>query len=276
MSSDWYPPPPRPRPVEGGLTARSARGAIGQTWWSERFVAVLERIGLGSRLQRGKNYARRGQVISLDIDAGRVGARVQGSRSRPYRVRIGITAFGKAEWATVEAELAASAWYAARLLSGEMPEDIEAVFAAAGLSLFPSSSAELSMDCTCPDSQVPCKHIAAVFYLLAEAFDADPFAILAWRGRDRDDLLANLHAARADGLPAADQRERPGQPLADCLGTFFEPQAHLPVSSPPVTAVDALLGQVPPVPVEVRGRPMADLLHPAYLAFAGESKSPLA
>src|SRR5262245_12260028 len=84
----WYPPQSRPRAVDGGLKARSARGAIAQTWWSERFIEVLEEIGLGSRLQRGRNYARRGQVISLDIDAGLVSARVQGSRAKPYRVRI--------------------------------------------------------------------------------------------------------------------------------------------------------------------------------------------
>src|SRR5215469_8110145 len=153
--SSWYPPQSKPRPVDGGLRARSARGAIGQTWWSERFIEVLEEIGLGSRLQRGRNYARRGQVISLDIDAGLVSARVQGSRARPYRVRIGITAFGKAEWARLEQALAASAWYTGRLLAGEMPEDIEDVFAHAGLALFPVTSRDLSLDCSCPDWEVP-------------------------------------------------------------------------------------------------------------------------
>ena len=58
------------------------------------------------------------------------------------------------------------------------------------------------MDCSCPDWAVPCKHVAAVCYLLAEAFDEDPFAILAWRGREREDLLANLHAARGAGGPS--------------------------------------------------------------------------
>src|SRR5215472_7645815 len=201
--SSWYPPQSRPRAVDGGLKARSARGAISKTWWSERFIEVLEGIGLGSRLQRGRNYARRGQVITLDIDAGLVSARVQGSRTQPYRVRIGITAFGKAEWAALEQALAASAWYTARLLAGEMPDDIEDVFSGAGLALFPETSRDLSLDCSCPDWEVPCKHIAAAFYLLAEAFDADPFAILAWRGREKDDLLANLQAARDDSGPVA-------------------------------------------------------------------------
>ena len=102
--SNWYPPPSRPRAVEGGLKARSARGAISQTWWSGRFVEVLEDIGLGNRLQRGRSYARKGQVISLDVAAGMVTAKVQGSRDRPYRVRIGITAFGKHEWTGLQPE----------------------------------------------------------------------------------------------------------------------------------------------------------------------------
>lgn len=265
--SSWYPPPSRPRQVEGGLKARSARGAISQTWWSARFVDVLEDIGLGSRLQRGRNYARRGQVISLDVSPGMVSAQVQGSRSRPYRVRIGIAAFGKPEWAKLERALADSAWYGAKLLAGEMPEDIEEVFAGQGLPLFPASAGELSMDCSCPDWEVPCKHLAAVFYLVAEAFDDDPFTILAWRGRERDNLLANLHAIRAAGPPAAEAAERAGVPLADCLDTYFAAAAPVPRASPGATASGSVLDQAPPVTVSVAGKPLADLLRPAYEAF---------
>jgi uncharacterized Zn finger protein len=270
--TSWHPPPSTPRTVEGGLKARSTRGPIARTWWSERFVQVLEDIGVASRLQRGQNYARRGQVISLDIDAGQVTAQVQGSRARPYRTRIGITAFGKAEWAQAERALAGNAWYAATLLAGEMPEDIEDVFAGLGLALFPVAVQDLSLDCTCPDQAVPCKHLAATFYLLAEAFDDDPFAILAWRGRERDDLLANVHAARRDGPPAADRGEREGRPLADCLESFFTLQAEIRTPPSPTTSTAALLGQLPDLSVTVRGRRLTELLQPAYLALspAGE------
>lgn len=262
--SDWYPPPSRPRPVDGGLKARSTRGPIAQTWWSQRFIEVLEAIGIGSRLQRGRNYARRGQVISLQVGPGLVTAQVQGSRARPYRVRIGVTAFGKSEWAQLEAVLAENAWYAAALLSSEMPSDIEEVFDALGLSLFPATSGELSLDCSCPDSAVPCKHLAATFYLLAEAFDDDPFEIFAWRGRSREELLDNLAAARSPGRPAADRAESIGPQLADCLDSFFARQSEVPVSSPPVTPSTTLLDQLPEVAVAVRGRPLAEILRPAY------------
>jgi uncharacterized Zn finger protein len=265
--SNWYPPPSRPRPVDGGLKARSARGPIAQTWWSQRFIEVLEAIGMGSRLQRGRNYARRGQVISLDVGPGLVTAQVQGSRARPYRVRIGVVAFGKGEWAQVERALAENAWYAAALLSSEMPSDIEGVFDSLGLSLFPSMARELSLDCSCPDGAVPCKHLAATFYLLAEAFDDDPFQIFAWRGREREDLLANLAAARSGGGPAADRAESPEPQLADCLDSYFRPQADPPAWSPPATSSTALLDQLPDIAVAVRGRELTEILRPAYLAL---------
>ena len=152
----WFPTEPtRPLAVSGGLKARSTRGAIGQTWWSGRFIAVLEAIIVGGRLERGRNYARRGQVISMDVTPGMVSALVQGSRVQPYRVRIGLDAFGVPEWDAAERALAASAWYSAKLLAGEMPEDIDEVFAELGLALFPASAAELSMYCSCRTGRSP-------------------------------------------------------------------------------------------------------------------------
>jgi uncharacterized Zn finger protein len=299
VNRPWWSESSRPLPVEGGLKARSTRGAIGQSWWSGRFIAVLESIIVGGRLERGRNYARRGQVISLDVAPGMVSALVQGSRFQPYRVRVGLTAFGKPEWARLERALAESAWYSAKLLAGEMPEDIEDVFGQLGLALFPASSAELAMECSCPDWQVPCKHIAAVFYLLAETFDDDPFAILAWRGREREELLANLHALRAGpsavagpGSPAgpgsvagAGSVAGPGSvpgpgsvagppagvPLADCLGSYFAMPVPLPTTSPAATSSAALLDQLPEVTIAVRGRPLTELLLPAYLAFGEQA-----
>ncbi|MER5335535.1 SWIM zinc finger family protein [Micromonospora sp. NPDC002717] len=193
----------RPRRVDGGLRARSTRGAIGRSWWSRRFLEVLESFALGTRLTRGRSYARAGQVVRLDVAPGTVSAVVQGSRAQPYEVSIALTPFPPELWSRVEADLAAQAFFSARLLAGDLPPELEELFAAAGAPLFPAGVAELRQRCSCPDFAVPCKHLAATFYLLAEAFDADPFQLLHWRGRGRAELLDRLRALRA-GTAAAD------------------------------------------------------------------------
>jgi uncharacterized Zn finger protein len=154
-----------------------------------------------------------------------------------------------------------------------MPADVEEVFTSVGLDLFPTSMRELSMDCTCPDWEVPCKHLAAACYLLAESFDEDPFEILAWRGRTRSELLDRLRALRDRVEDTADGR-RPGQqapPLADSIGSFWtEPTssgATEPVLDAPREAPDALLDQLDPLPVTLRRQPVVDLLRPAYQAM---------
>lgn len=221
----WWPPTSTPIPVEGGLQARSRRGAIGDTWWSQRFIAVLESLGIGGRLQRGKRYARTGQVLAMDIGPGQVTASVQGSRTRPYRVFIEARALTEFEWAAVETAMASNAGFVAPLLAGEMPHKIEEAFAGSSGSLFPASAADLDTACSCPDWENPCKHIAAVFFLLAEAFDDDPFLILAWRGRNKDELLAGLRARRRKADPTDGDAESVEETSDEEVGPFGWPLA---------------------------------------------------
>src|SRR3954447_10420724 len=134
-----------PRRVEGGLRARSARGDIGTSWWSRRFLDVLESFALGTRLTRGRSYARKGQVLALTVEPGRVAASVQGSRAQPYKVKIAFKVLPAKTWKAVEKALAGQALYAAQLLAGEMPPEIEGVFAEAGAPLFPQAVADLAM-----------------------------------------------------------------------------------------------------------------------------------
>jgi uncharacterized Zn finger protein len=270
--TDWREFGP-PRRVEGGIRARSRRGSISQSWWSRRFIEVLESFGMGGRLDRGKRYARTGQVLSLSLSTSLVIGQVQGSRETPYRVRIAVTAFREADWARVERALAGRALYAAKLLAGQMPIGIEEVFLSVGLDLFPTTMRELSMDCTCPDWEVPCKHLAAACYLLAERFDDDPFDILAWRGRTRTELLDRLRALRDRAEDTVDGR-RPDQqapPLTGDVESFWAEQAPVGTSALPLDGPrqppDALLDQLDPLPVTLRGRPVADLLRPAYQAM---------
>lgn len=257
----------RPIRVEGGIRIHAAKGAVARTWWSARFIAVLERLGVGGRLVRGRTYARSGQIVSLDVDAGAAVALVQGTRPAPYRVRIGLRVWGKPEWARVEQTLAADAWYAAALLAGTVPPEIEGVLDELGLSLFPAGPSDLSQDCSCPDATVPCKHLAAVFYLLAERCDADPFTLLALRGRDRAALLERLREERDRAAGTAGAAGPPA--LADLLEDFWaSPDTGTARPRPPQTAPDAVLDQVPEPSLRAGRDRLTDALRPVYRALA--------
>ena len=199
-----------------------------QSWWARRWVEALEALGWEGRLQRGRSYARAGAVRSIDVRPGRVTARVKGSRPQPYTVRIELPTLSDEAWARVVEALAGQARYAASLLAGEMPPNIDEVFAEQSVQLFPRSEDELQTDCSCPDWANPCKHVAAVHYVLGAEFDRDPFLLFRLRGRTREAIVAALRASRtAPGSerPAAeaDAAETVGSetPLEEQLDRFW-------------------------------------------------------
>ncbi|MBE0523926.1 MAG: SWIM zinc finger family protein [Methanosarcinales archaeon] len=201
--------PSKPIQVEGGIKAKSKRGSIGDTWWSKRWVNVLESFGWSNRLERGRRYARKGQVLDFEISAGKVEATVQGSVNKPYLVTIEIKPITEKAWDHVIEEMSQKAIFAAKLLAGEMPDDIEDAFEAADVSLFPIKSKDIATHCSCPDSANPCKHIAALYYILAEEFDRDPFMIFELRGRTKDEISLSLRQKRSGGnenLPEPEER----------------------------------------------------------------------
>ena len=209
----YFPPRSVPRRARGGIKAQSKRGSFGTSWWAKRWIGVLERMNVGARLGRGRRYARGGQVLAIDIEPGTVRAQVQGSRPSPYQVEIQVRELGAAGWKKLAQHLSRQAIFSAKLLAGEMPEDIETVFDEAGLSLFPSTLRDLTTSCSCPDWSNPCKHIAAVYYLLGEEFDRDPFLIFKLRGMAREELVALLAPAverRAKGRGPSPVAEEPG------------------------------------------------------------------
>jgi uncharacterized Zn finger protein len=182
--------------VKDGIKAKSKRGAIGEKWWSKRFVSLLESFNIGARLGRGRSYARKGQVISIEVEKGLVRSKVQGTRSKPYDITIQLSQISDKDWNKAIDSMASRAVFAAKLLSGEMPQDIEEAFADAKVSLFPEEK-DLKTDCSCPDWSNPCKHIAAVYYLLAEQFDENPFLIFKLRGRTKEEIIEELRERRA-------------------------------------------------------------------------------
>ena len=255
--------------VEGGLATSRQRGAMADSWWSRRFVQVLESYGLGTRLQRGRRYARQGQVVSLDVSPGLLTAQVQGSRRTPYVVTIVVSSPTERQWRVVDAALRSRVGLAAHLLAGELPAELEDVFTQAKASLLQERWRDLKARCSCPDSANPCKHIAAVLYLFADRLDADPWMLLEWRGRSRDDVLAALGLrAVAGGDTTGDPLPpwwplRPGEPLPD------SPSLHPPGGEASVEAPDpahSVLRRLEDLDVTVWKLPAAEVLRALYAA----------
>jgi uncharacterized Zn finger protein len=274
---DWnYYRPNQPIRVEGGIKAKSERGAIGSTWWSKRWIGVLESFSMGTRLTRGRSYARQGQVISIDVQPGIVTAKVQGSQPKPYNIKIRLKPLSDQDWDKVTEAMAAQALFAAKLLAGEMPTNIEEAFHAVNLSLFPTAVKDLVTDCSCPDWANPCKHIAAVYYLLAERFDEDPFLIFKLRGRIKEQIIQTLREKRTQTLPAesVSLSEDDGASEADNstlleekLETFWQAGEGLEAFrvNPTAPEIDkAILKRLGDAPFAVDGRNLAALLAKAY------------
>jgi uncharacterized Zn finger protein len=272
---NWYRyEPTTPLRVDGGVKARTKRGRIGSQWWSRRFIDVLESAGMGGRLQRGRRYARAGQVVTLDLEPGIVTALVQGSRPEPYDVTIEVDCLSEEEWQDVEDALAERAIFRAKLLAGEMPNEIEDVFDDVGVPLFPEEFDDFDMACSCPDWGMPCKHLAAVLYLLAERFDDDPFDVLLWRGQERDDLLYRLRGHAGAGAQRSGPPPVEDVPLEECMDRFWESSVSLarlqtrepPAPSPP----DLVLRIQQPPDLDDLGSSIVEVFVPAYDRLAGE------
>jgi uncharacterized Zn finger protein len=286
----WWPPPSKPLPVADGLKTRRRQGGIGDSWWSKRFIDVLESFGLENRLARGRAYARKGQVVSLDVQRGTAHAVVQGSRARPYRVVIGVDELSDDDWNSVGEAFASKAVFLAKLLASEMPQNIEEAFAACSLSLFPESLDDLETVCSCPDVANPCKHIAAALYLLAESFDDDPFRIFEWRGRGKDELLSSLRRTHASAVSSPDYDDSGADFDVDELmwgavdandsvvddADFWGSNVDLSALQSSVTAssyADVLLRQLEPFEHQLGDVTLVDVLAPSYSRIAAGAES---
>ena len=264
----------KPRPVDDGIATSKARGAMAESWWSKRFVAVLDDYGLGARMQRGKRYARSGQLLSFEVRPGQLIAQVQGSRPTPYLVTVDARPPTQQQWAEVDAALASRVKFAARLLAGEVPPELEEVFAAAGVVLLPTSWGHVDARCSCPDYENPCKHIAATLYVFADQLDTDPWLLLEWRGRSREQVLGPL-VARGHDETSSDSDSAP-DPAAEIAPWWpLDPRRSWRAQLGPSDGDNLLAADEPDPPdlvltrldlldVEIGHRPVADAFSAGY------------
>lgn len=203
--------PRTPLNVKGGIRAQNPHAGNLRVWWSRRWTEVLENFRLGARLGRGRNYAVSGQVSALSILPGQVVAAVQGSNKEPYESVILFRTVTDEAKARMIQTLRQRPMVIARLLVSDFPFEVEALFKAEGCPLFPKRENDLTSRCTCPDYANPCKHLAAVYYLLGEAITKNPLLLLELRGITRAELLGE--AAQHE-----EEQEAPEVPLSGLAG----------------------------------------------------------
>jgi uncharacterized Zn finger protein len=215
MSDRWREYEPSiPIAVQGGIKLANPK-RVEASWWAAEWLEALVRCGMGTRLSRGRRYAAKGQVLDLQIEPGLIVARVQGSRKTPYRIQIAAPVLDSAGCQQIAASLSEQVGYGAQLLSGVLPQELPQLFEQAGSWLFPPNYRVFAASCSCPDWANPCKHLAAVFMLLAQEFDRDPFLLLKFRGLERDQLLLGLGIGSSG--PSPERQPEPvgsaGQPV---------------------------------------------------------------
>lgn len=263
------------------------------TDFAPAFLGMFESLRMGPTFARGRRDERAGHVRSLTVSSSLAVAQVRGPDDPvAFRSRVAVRAFGAAGWARVESALVKEARFVAGLLDGRMPAGIEAVFDDAGLTLLPLSLDEVAMDCSCERWPMPCIHLAATIYALARAFQSDPFEVFTWRGRHRDELLMRLRRLREEAAvntvgaaevpddaktaTRAETSAAPEPPLID----FGDPDAfwgraldlsESPVQEPVGGRSDSLLDQLDPPRLAHHGRPLIEVLRPAYRSLPDTS-----
>lgn len=176
-----------------GIRAQESRTGSGRSWWAKRWTQILEGMGLGGRLGRGKNYALSGQIVSMKLVGPHVEAQVVGTRPEPYTVTVDFRVPGDGARARIVARLRAEPMLVARLLVDDLPMEVETFFTDEGFTLFPGGKLgpgryDMTTKCTCPDYANPCKHTSAVLLILGEEVSRRPVTLLELRGIPVEDL----------------------------------------------------------------------------------------
>lgn len=157
---------------------------FGRTWWGELWLNAFEGIDYSNRLPRGRSYAKPERVHSLEINGGKVSAEVQGRRRSPYKVAISLKPFNKTEKKRLLDAIKDNPHAIGKLLNGDLPSHIYQLAQRSKIELLPTAWRSVNGRCSCPDWAVPCKHLAAVVYLLSIEIDKNPFLIFELHGMD--------------------------------------------------------------------------------------------
>jgi uncharacterized Zn finger protein len=281
------PPLLRPRKVRGGVKLPAGDVAGPTAWAAQRWLRMLEQASEGAALVEGLDYARQGQTKRMGISAGRIEGSVQGRGDRPYSTTLSLGVIASDAWERVVIVMAEGSLYAAKLLAGELPPNIEDVFMPLGLKLFPAEPSEVVATCTCGQLEPGkpwCKHAVCLGYLVGHRLASEPFLMFAVRGLEGHELLERIRQRRSiagavSGIaPVYTQRvpgvsDLPSKPLEECLDQFWESgpslaELDLPLAPPAVT--HPLLRRLGPSPFQAQF-PLVGLLASCYDVISEEA-----
>ena len=236
-----------------GIRAQDLRTLARKDWWARRWIASLEAMRLGPRFGRGRQYATDGQVTELVLDGPHVEATVVGSREAPYRLTLDFTAATGEAQKRIASAIAAEPMLLGRLLTDDLPTEIETFFRAEGLPLFPQAAPltgkaampaahltgkaailaapvkpvyDVKMHCSCPDWSRPCKHLVAVMLLLGEEVAQRPSTLLSLRGVDIEDLRLMIEDSPAP-QNSKSQIPYPHSSIPNPQSSIFNPQSSI-------------------------------------------------
>ncbi|MBW4663797.1 MAG: SWIM zinc finger family protein [Chroococcus sp. CMT-3BRIN-NPC107] len=229
-------------------------------WWAQRWLDLLDSYRFKKRLERARTYARQGNVLSIKFQGAKVSASVQGTEVEPYQVSLSLESFTEEQWGFAIETMSHRAFFAAKLLAGEMPQNIEEVFTANGVSLFPFSLSDIRSQCSCPDKANPCKHIGAVYYQLGDRFSEDPFVLFQLRGSSKDQIIAALRQLRSPkNIEETTELETVAAPVVSNrpdIAQFWRYDRPLDPSlvviAPPVSS-ESIIDILGPIPLSIDG-----------------------
>lgn len=290
------PPLLKPRKVRGGVKLPVGQGigikpaspdqpAPVQSWAAQRWGRLVEQVATGPSLLEGLEYAASGQTKRLVVQRGMIDGSVQGREFRAYVSRLEFPTFTEEQWNGVVVAFADSAIYSAKLLSGEVPANIEDVFAPLGLKLFPTDPAEVKASCTCGHDSPWCKHVCCVAHLFSAKLSTDPFLMFVLRGIETEDLRERVRQKRVvvgaatGSMPVYSQRvngasDLVSPPLDQSIASFYEAGEQLasletPIALPPVS--HPLLRRLGPSPFLSAPFPLVGLLASCYETISAET-----
>ena len=173
---------------------------LAKSWWGKKWNLNLENYAdYSNRIARGKSYVRSNAVLDLKISKGRVVAKVQGSRAKPYDTEIRIDTLNSTKWQEISELCNHRIDTLEHLIEGKFPKELEILFTDRRYSMFPSPK-EIHFDCSCPDYATMCKHVAAVLYGIGARLDENPLLFFDLRDIDGQELIRKSMEQKIDSM----------------------------------------------------------------------------